>query len=444
MADLKIGSLCSGYGGLDLAVMDVVDADVAWHCQYDPDDKHQYAARILDAHWPGVPNHGDITAVDWNSVEPIDVLTAGFPCQDLSLAGRRAGMREGNRSGLWFHVARAIEVLQPSLVVIENVPGLLSQSATAPDGGVEPCPCCMGDTHPVPVLRALGAVLGDLARLGFDAEWTSLDASEVGAPHKRRRVFLLAWPADAPGPRLEVRGEGRPGGAAAPDTAHVGHERGRQARLRGTGPADGGVAVADASGRELQRRGGLGVLGGPAPAEPRQEDQRERAGNAVEHRGAAPADTDDQRPAEVQAGADRQHRQRPPGGRGAVQSARSDRDRDADRGRATQEPAAGDGPSASNPGDPGRLHFWGPYAPAIERWEHVIRPAPAPTEPGKTGELLSPRFVEWMQGAPDGWITGIPGIPRTAQLKAGGNGVVRQQGAAAFRMLLARREADHG
>ncbi len=84
---LRIGSLCSGYGGLDLAVMDALGGTDAWHAQHDPDDKHQYAAQILAHRFPGVPNHGDITVIDWSAVEDVDVLTAGFPCQPISYAG---------------------------------------------------------------------------------------------------------------------------------------------------------------------------------------------------------------------------------------------------------------------------------------------------------------------------------------------------------------------
>ncbi|MCX5535202.1 DNA cytosine methyltransferase [Streptomyces sp. NBC_00006] len=92
------------------------------------------------------------------------------------------------------HVVRAIEALKPCLVVIENVRGLLTSPAGSP-GDVEPCPWCLGDTTSQPAVRALGAVLGSLADIGFDARWCVLRASEVGAPHRRERVFLTAWPA---------------------------------------------------------------------------------------------------------------------------------------------------------------------------------------------------------------------------------------------------------
>lgn len=189
---LRIGSLCSGYGGLDLGVQDVLGGSVVWHCEIDAN-----AAAILAHHWPGVPNLGDLSAVDFDQVEPVDVVTAGFPCQDVSLIGRRAGLTEGTRSGLWLHVTRAIQSLRPRLVVIENVRGLLSATAHS---HVESCSWCVGDASAEPPLRALGAVLGDLASLGYDAEWACVRASEIGAAHRRERVFIAARPiADANG-----------------------------------------------------------------------------------------------------------------------------------------------------------------------------------------------------------------------------------------------------
>lgn len=333
----RIGSLCSGYGGLDLAVMDAVPgAEIAWHAQHDPDDRHQWGARILAHRWPGVPNLGDITAIDYSTVEPVDVLTAGWPCQDMSLAGLGAGLMPGTRSGLWYHVARAIAALRPPIVFLENVRSLASARAHS---DVELCPWCMGDLGDGPALRALGAVLGDLADLGFDAEWVCLPASGVGAPHERFRCFIAAWPA-----------------SAVPDADHVGSHRGGARRAGWAEPAHGRDAVADPT--RIGRREGW----------PESAWQSGRSG-AV-------------------------------GGGGA----------------ATTE--------------------WGDYEPAIRRWESVTgRPAPMPTSP--QGQL-DPVFVEWMMGLPAGWVTAVPGIPRSAQLKALGNGVVRQQGAEAFRILSQR------
>ncbi len=183
---MKIGSLFSGYGGLDLAVAEAFGAEVAWHCEWD-----DAPAKILERNFPGVPNFRDVSKVDWAAVEPVDILTGGFPCQDLSLAGKRAGLRDGTRSGLWSEFAEAIRVIQPKFVVIENVRGLLSASANS---DLEYCPWCMGDERGEPVLRALGAVLGDLADLGYDAEWTGIRAADAGAPHNRFRVFIVAYP----------------------------------------------------------------------------------------------------------------------------------------------------------------------------------------------------------------------------------------------------------
>jgi len=185
---MRIGSLFSGYGGLDNAVVNVTGAEVAWHCEWE-----SAPSAILEAHFPGVPNYRDVTQVDFTQVESVDILTGGFPCQDLSLAGKRAGLRTGTRSGLWSEFVRAIQELQPRLVVIENVRGLLSASATNPD--LEHCPWCMGEAgDSEPTLRALGAVLGDLADLGYDAKWQGLRAADAGAPHNRFRIFIVAFP----------------------------------------------------------------------------------------------------------------------------------------------------------------------------------------------------------------------------------------------------------
>jgi DNA (cytosine-5)-methyltransferase 1 len=288
---LRIGSLCSGYGGLDLAVMDALGGHVVWHAQYEPPDKngkpdvHQWPSQILAHRFPGVPNHGDITAIDWAAVEPVDVLTAGWPCQDMSLAGLGAGLMPGTRSGLWYHVAAAIAALRPSIVVLENVRSLTSAKAHS---NVELCAWCLGDIGDEPALRALGAVLGDLADIGFDAEWLCLPASDVGAPHQRWRAFVLAWPAaDAddliPGDdgelpagrnalRQRVRDDAAGRGAAIADAEGDGRHQGRTEpagiQRRPDAALGGGHAAADADevGRERGRRP---RSGGGRTSEPR-------------------------------------------------------------------------------------------------------------------------------------------------------------------------------
>jgi DNA (cytosine-5)-methyltransferase 1 len=201
---LTVGSLFSGYGGLDLAVEDVFpDAQMLWVsdiCKVNKDGSvghhtpHRGPCAILQHRFPGVPNLGDIASIDWTQVPKPTILTLGFPCQDLSSAGKQLGLRPGTRSGLWSHAAYAISQLRPQLVIIENVRGLLSAQAHS---DVEPCPWCMGDEPGEPALRALGAVLGDLADLGYDAEWVGLRAADVSASHGRFRVFVAAWPANA-------------------------------------------------------------------------------------------------------------------------------------------------------------------------------------------------------------------------------------------------------
>ena len=163
----RIGSLCTGYGGLDLAVEEVVGAELVWYAETD-----RHARTVLAHHWPGVGNLGDIRAVDWTRVAPVDIVTAGFPCQDISDAGTREGIR-GARSSLWGAVADAVRVLRPPLVFVENVAALLR--------------------------RGLDVVAADLAALGYDTSWICLRASDIGAPHRRDRLFLLAARPDHPG-----------------------------------------------------------------------------------------------------------------------------------------------------------------------------------------------------------------------------------------------------
>jgi DNA (cytosine-5)-methyltransferase 1 len=397
----RIGSLCSGYGGLDLAVMAALGTgEVAWHAQWEPPDKngkpdrHQWAARILAHRFPGVPNHGDITAIDYRSVEPVGVLTAGFPCTDVSLAGLRAGIAPGTRSGIWSHVARAIAVLRPSVVFIENVRSLISAPAHS---DLEPCPWCVGDVDDQPVLRALGAVLGDLADCGFDAEWICLPASDVGACHERFRIFIAAWPAEP---------------VADPD--HLGAHRGRS---RSTGRDE------PAASREPA------ALIPPLPALMTTDADRTSATvprrNPTLHGALLP--TPNTRDV---------HGSQDPQLRKALGRSVNLRDvipallptPDATHGRKT---------TRTGPLLPG-ITDWGSYGSAITDWETVMgRPAPNPHD---DRGRLAPAFVEWMMGVPSGWVTDIPGITRTAQLKALGNGVVPQQGAAAFRMLIDRTE----
>ncbi|MEU4247780.1 DNA cytosine methyltransferase [Amycolatopsis sp. NPDC026612] len=240
---LTIGSLFSGYGGLcELAVAPLLGGRVVWHCDIDP-----AASKVLAHHWPDTPNLGDITKADFSTVPAVQILTGGFPCTDVSNAGRQAGIRPGTRSGLWSVMRHATAVLRPELVLIENVRGLLHAPAHS---DVEPCPWCLGDDRGVPALRALGAVLADLADLGYDAAWCGLPASAVGAPHTRYRIFIAA--ADTrrhprPQDHADLGTAARRGRAVATDPDRVRHQRSGQARGRWVGPADGGDAAARGS-----------------------------------------------------------------------------------------------------------------------------------------------------------------------------------------------------
>lgn len=367
---MRIGSLCSGYEGLGMAVQQVLDADLAWVADPDPG-----ATKILAHHHPDVPNLGDITTIGWSTVPPVDILTAGFPCQDISNAGKRAGI-EGERSGIWTNVVEAVGVLRPRLAFFENV------SAIA--------------------VRGLDTVLADLAEVGFDAEWTSVRASDAGAPHRRERWFCVAWPADAQGSGLEGarilgRTPERRGGPAA-DAGHVGGHRGGGARWEPQRHVAGaGAAAADPTGIGHGHAGPSGV--GRVSAAAVAGDSGRTSGPATAH-----------------AQGDGWHE-------GRSESAGEQRGSDV---------------AVSGGAD------WGPYAGAITRWERATgRVAPVPTEPGRTGQRLSPRFVEWLMGLRGGHVTDPAiGLTRNQQLKALGNGVVPQQGAMALRMLLERATAE--
>jgi DNA (cytosine-5)-methyltransferase 1 len=234
---LRIGSLFSGYGGLDLAVADVFDASVAWHVEYD-----QAPSKILAHHWPDVPNYGDVTTVDWTQVEPVDILTGGYPCQPFSAAGKRKGTDDERH--LWPYVREAIRVLRPRLSILENVAG-----------------------H-----RILGfdRVLGDLAEDGMHVRWTSVRASDVGAPHHRERIFILVTDPDGGKCDRNERAQGRQAfGREALARSGVGlladdHGFGRRQGSGQSGPG------------EAEEPADLGV--GPLPDAP--DDGCERSGDA--------------------------------------------------------------------------------------------------------------------------------------------------------------------
>ncbi|MFC7303212.1 DNA cytosine methyltransferase [Streptomyces monticola] len=352
----------------------VLGGRIAWHVENDP-----RAQQVLARHWPGVPNLGDLRTMDWSRVEPVDVLTAGIPCQDLSLAGPRTGLA-GTRSGLWRHVATAISHLNPNLVVLENVRGLLSTRAgTDSLRALEHCTPCVGDPVEEPGMRALGAVLADLAERGRDAQWGLFRASDVGAPHQRARVFVLAWRPSTPVERHGSR----------------------------TRTCSGRRGCVPAAHSQSQRR----CQGFTEP------EARQRQPHSRLHGG----------------GTDCPHINRGCGSRRTRASA-------ADPDLLRRQRRCGHHIETQRRREPPHRHhspreWWAPYLPAIRRWEHITgRAAPSPTVPGT--RRLSAELVEWMMGLPEGWVTHTEGLSRAAQLRLLGNSVVPQQAAHAVGLLL--------
>lgn len=159
---ITFGSCFAGIGGIDLG-LERAGMICKWQIEID-----SYCNKVLEKHWSDVKRYTDITKVDFTKIEKVDLICGGFPCQDLSHAGKRAGL-SGERSGLFYEIIRAVCDLRPRYVLLENVPGLL--------------------------ILGMGTVLGELAAIGYDAEWESLPAAAFGAPHLRYRVFIVAYPA---------------------------------------------------------------------------------------------------------------------------------------------------------------------------------------------------------------------------------------------------------
>ncbi|MFE0104151.1 DNA cytosine methyltransferase [Streptomyces sp. NPDC059009] len=163
---LKILELCAGYGGLGMAVAPLIGGRVVYVAESAPGP-----SAVLAERYPDAPNLGDIRDIDWAQlVGRVDVITAGFPCQDISIAGNRIGIR-GTRSGIWTHVVDAVRVIRPRLLFLENVSNLRT--------------------------RGLEVVLGDLAAIGYRAQWVCVRATAAHAPHLRDRWFCVAAPEDA-------------------------------------------------------------------------------------------------------------------------------------------------------------------------------------------------------------------------------------------------------
>ncbi|MFT3863997.1 MAG: DNA cytosine methyltransferase [Solirubrobacterales bacterium] len=166
---MNVGSLFAGIGGFDLG-LERAGFEVSWQVELDP-----FCRAVLARRFPAARRLADVREVGEAELGPVDLICGGFPCQDLSVAGGGAGL-EGARSGLWAEFARIVRELGPRYVLVENVPALLTGKGKR------------WDRAPI------GRVLGDLAEAGYDAEWACLSAREFGAPHLRRRVWVLAYP----------------------------------------------------------------------------------------------------------------------------------------------------------------------------------------------------------------------------------------------------------
>ncbi|MGW2860822.1 DNA cytosine methyltransferase [Streptomyces sp. NPDC001205] len=164
---MAILELCAGYGGIGRAVEALTGDRIKYVAEVDP-----YASLILSTRYPHAPNLGDITKFDWSTLKgEVDIITAGFPCQDISNAGKRAGIH-GERSGIWESVLGAVRVLRPRLVLLENVSAIRN--------------------------RGMAHVLAGLAEIGYDTRWCCFRASAIGAAHHRDRWFCIATPATDP------------------------------------------------------------------------------------------------------------------------------------------------------------------------------------------------------------------------------------------------------
>lgn len=174
MTKLRLLDLFSGIGGFSLGLERSGLCETVAFCEIEP-----FPRKVLAKHWPGVKIYEDVRKLTRKQLVAdgigVDVICGGFPCQDISIAGKQAGIGEGTRSGLWSECVRLVSDLRPIFAIFENVSALLSGPSQHPG-------------------LWFGKVLGDLASIGYDAEWENIPASIMGAPHRRERVWIIAYP----------------------------------------------------------------------------------------------------------------------------------------------------------------------------------------------------------------------------------------------------------
>ena len=446
---LATGSLFSGVGGLEKGLEAAGLGHVVWQSETDP-----AASSVLREHWD-VPNLGDVKKLDWSKVAPVDLLCGGFPCQPASSAGARRG--RGDDRWLWPHFARAIAALRPRLVIAENVPGLLSVDEGA----------------------AFADVLGDLAGLGYSALWGLLSAFELGACHRRDRLFIVAFadesdlPALPPGTLLACHdgvtwrhvqkslfGSPTPvwprSGLLSPGGVHVlrtspwtvcsdVEEVPLLPTPSASNPNDGEDLGNWLERREAQARRGLNGNGMGTPLAiavrllptPQSRDGSHGGGQAkclFDPRRSN--DLDDAVLALLPT-------PRATRGGSATETVLAlcptPTCADARGGaRATANRRTGSTPrTGTTLSDVAWTGDWGPYEPAIRRHEVAFgQCAPSPTETGPKGsQRLSPAFVRWMMMFPPRWCGELS---RAAQLRCYGNAVLPAVSEAVARTVLAR------
>lgn len=438
-----IGSLCTGYGGLDQAVMEVIGGGTLAFVA----DNEPGPSAILEIRHPGVKNLGDITVLDWRSIPDADLWVGGYPCGPFSDAGRRLSVEDERH--IWPFIAAGLRTRRPRWVVLENVPGHLG--------------------------RGFNVVLADLAQFGYTVHWTVIRASDVGYCHKRARIFALAaldTPATACGGRLRAVLRDRtwwqeedlfgsvPFTARIPPAGYVtggclyelaaDAEQPSPPRLPTPAASqfnDGesleswearNERLCESWSSEKYPNGNGNGMGTPLPILIKQLLRASGANlptpNASDWKGSgqtqgrkragklrSPADMD--LPEAIDQLLKTPTRQIAVNGGSQPEEKRR---------------AGGHGPTLADQVE--HMVNWGRYERAIRRHESVSgRPVPSPVEPGRDGapRLASP-FVEWMMGLPAGYVTGVPGLSRTDHLKALGNGVVPAQAVRALLVLLQR------